>query len=155
MSPAPSISAHLAARFEQHRLVVWHDPDTSYAGDVDAQVPDGVIVLRVENDEFAIKHRVLRDEPSRKFLIYRSGPVAEGVGNWLLDLELAYGVFTADHRALMRADLGLMAPGSQELIAEHGMFFGDPKLVAKLRPLLSTDDDLARVQAKMCAVVLD
>lgn len=155
MTKVSSISEHLATRFDQHRLVVWHDLEGSYATDVDFQAPPGVTVLHVQNDEFSIKHRVLRDEPSTKFLIYRSGPVAEGPGNWLLDLELAYGVFTADHRALMRADLGLMTPGSDELIAKHGTFFGDAKLVAKLRPLLSTKDDLAKVQAKMCAVVLD
>jgi uncharacterized protein (TIGR02687 family) len=151
---ASSISDHLAARFEQHRLVVWRDPEGSYATDVEAQTPNGVAVLRVENDEFGVKHRVLRDEPSTKFLIYRGGPVAEGAGNWLLDLELAYGVFTADRGALMRADLGLNAPGSDELIAGHGTFFGDAKLVAKLTALLSADDDLAKVQAKMCAAVL-
>jgi len=155
VTKASSILDHLVARFEQHRLVVWHDVEGSYANNVDAQAPPGVTVLRVQNDEFSVKHRVLRDEPSTKFLIYRTGPVAEGPGNWLLDLELAYGVFTADHRALMRADLGLMTPGSQELIAEHGMFFSDPRLVAKLRPLLSINDDLAKIQAKMCAVVLD
>ncbi|WP_241707514.1 BREX-1 system phosphatase PglZ type A [Arthrobacter bambusae] len=151
---ASSISDHLAARFEQHRLVVWHDPDSSYAPDVDAHAPNGVAVLRVRNDEFGVKHRVLRDEPSTKFLIYRSGPVAEGAGNWLLDLELAYGVFTADRGALLRADLGLNAAGSDELIAGHETFFGDAKLVSKLAALLRVDDDLAKVQAKMCAVVL-
>lgn len=155
MSKASSVSAHLAARFDQHRLVVWHDPEGTYAASVDGQAPAGVTVLHVQNDEFSIKHRVLRDEPSTKFLIYRSGLVAEGPGNWLLDLELAYGVFTADHRALMRAELGLTTPGSEELIAQHETFFGDAKLVAKLGPLLSTNDDLAKVQAKMCAVVID
>lgn len=151
---ASSISDHLTARFEQHRLVVWHDPESSYASDVDAHAPNGVAVLRVQNDEFAVKRRVLRDEPSTKFLIYRSGRVAEGAGNWLLDLELAYGVFTADRGALVRADLGLNAPGSDELIAGHETFFGDAKLVSKLSALLRADDDLAKVQAKMCAVVL-
>ncbi|TSE15059.1 BREX-1 system phosphatase PglZ type A [Arthrobacter sp. KBS0703] len=151
---ASSISDHLAARFEQHRLVVWHDPESSYATDVDAHAPNGVAVLRVQNDEFGVKHRVLRDEPSTKFLIYRSGPVAEGAGNWLLDLELAYGVFTADRGALLRADLSLNAPGSDELIAGHETFFGDAKQVSKLTALLRADDDLAKVQAKMCAVVL-
>jgi uncharacterized protein (TIGR02687 family) len=134
---------------------VWHDPEGSYGTDVDALAPTDVTVIRVENDEFGVKHRVLRGEPSTKFLIYRSGPVAEGAGNWLLDLELAYGVFTADRGALIRADLGLTTPGSEELIAEHATFFGDAKLIGKLRALLRDDDDLAKVQAKMCAVVLN
>lgn len=155
MSTASSISVHLAARFDQQRLVVWHDLEGRYATDVDAQAPTGVAVLRVQNDEFAVKHRVLRDEASTKFLIYRSGPVTEGAGNWLLDLELAYGVFTADRGAMIREDIGLNAPGSDELIAEHETFFGDSKLVANFTLLLNADDDLAKVQAKMCAVVLE
>jgi len=154
VSKAPSIQDHLAARFERHRLVVWHDSDGSYAAEVDAKAPSGVTVLRVENDEFGIKHRVLRDEPGTRFLLYRNGPVSKGPGNWLLDIELAYGVFTADRAALMQADLGLTAPGSDDLVAEHEKFFGDAKLVAKLKPLLHAEDDLAKVKAKMCAVVI-
>ncbi|MGZ0213561.1 BREX-1 system phosphatase PglZ type A [Tessaracoccus sp. Y36] len=154
MSKASSIRGHLAARFAQHRLVIWHDRDGNYATEVDAQVPTEVTVLRVENDEFGIKCRVLRDEPSTRFLLYRAGPVPVGPGNWLLDLELAYGVFTADRGALMQADLGLTSHGSDELIAEYEKFFGDAKLVAKFKLLLRPDDDLATVRAKMCAAVL-
>jgi uncharacterized protein (TIGR02687 family) len=149
-----SISDHLVARFEQQRVVVWHDLDGNYSAEVDAQAPPGVTVLRVGNDEFGIKHRVLRDEPFTRFLLYRNGPAPEGVGNWLLDLELVYGVFTADRDALMQADLGLTAPGVNQLVAEREKFFRNTKLVAKLKPLLRSDDDLATVQAKMCAAAL-
>lgn len=154
MNTASPIADHLAARFEQHRVVVWQDREGAYAAEVGAQTPAGVSVLHIENDEFSIKHCVLRCEPTAKFLIYRSGPVAEGAGNWLLDLELTYGVFTADRGALLRADLGLSAPGAEGLIAEHASFFGNAKLTAKLRGLLSPDDDLARIQAKMCAAAV-
>lgn len=149
-----SVADHLAARFEQHRVVVWLDPDGTYSPEVDAQAPAGVSVLRVENDEFAIKHRVMRHEPNAKFLIYRTGPVLEGAANWLLDLELAFGVFTADRSALLRADLGLTVPGADDLIAAHEIFFGNARLTTKLKSLLNPDDDLARIQAKMCAAVV-
>lgn len=154
MSTASSVSDHLAARFEKQRVVVWQDREGTYATEVDAQAPAGVTVLRVRNNEFSIKHHVLHGEPTRRFLIYRSGPVADGAGNWLLDLELAYGVFTADRGALLRADLGLTAPGAEELIAEHTAFFGNAKLTAKLKGLLSPADDLARIRAKMCAAAV-
>lgn len=154
MSNAASIHDHLAARFERHRIVVWHDPDGSFVTEVETQAPIGVAVLRVENDEFGIKHRVLRDEPGTKFLLYRHGPVPDRAGNWLLDLELAHGVFTADRSALMQADLGITAPGTDALIAEHQKFFGDVKLFAKFKTLLRPGDDLLTVKAKMCAVVL-
>ena len=154
MNKALSLQDHLASRFDIQRLVVWHDPEGSYAAEVDVQTPAGVTVIRVENNEFAVKHRVLREEQGEKFLIYRSGTVPEGAGNWLLDLELAHGVFTADRVALIRSDVGLTAPGTDELIAKHETFFGNGKLVAKLTELLNVDDDLAKIQAKMCAVAL-
>lgn len=154
MSNGPSIKAHLDARFDQNRLVVWRDPDGSYTDVFGAQTPPDVTALRIANDEFAIKHRVLREEPSTKFLLYRPGVVPEGADNWLLDLELAYGTFSANQGALMRADLGISAPGADELIAAHKMFFGNAKSVAKLKALLHDGEDLVTVQAKMCAVVL-
>lgn len=154
MSAGSSVSDHLAARFERHRVLVWHDPGGTYSAEVDALAPAGVTVLRVENDEFSIKHRVMRGEPKTKFLIYRAGSPAEGAGNWLLDLELAFGTFTADRRALLLADLGLTTPGSDELIAAHETLFGNAKLTDKLKALLSPDDDLSRIQAKMCAAVV-
>lgn len=154
MSKAPSIQDHLTARFDQNRLVIWRDPDGSYFDDLDAQVPSGVTVLRIANDEFAIKYRVLREEPSAKFLLYRPGVVLEGADDWLLDLELAHGTFSADRGALIRGDLGLTAHGADELVAAHEAFFGNAKSVAKLKALLHDGDDLVTVQAKMCAAML-
>ena len=156
MSKTPTIADHLADRFESRRVVVWHDPDGGYATQLDALAPGDVTVLRIADDEFAVKHRVLREEPAAKFLVYRSGGVPEGVGNWLLDIELAYGpVFTANRGALMRVDLGLTAPGSEELIARYQSFFNDAKLVVRLKSLPLNGGDLTVVQAQMCAVLLN
>lgn len=156
MSNTPTVADHLASRFEANRIVVWHDPDGGYAAGLDAVTPSDVTVLRITNDEFATKHRALREEPTAKFLIYRSGQVPGGVGNWLLDVELAYGpVFTADRGALMRVDLGLMAPGSEELIEQYPSFFNDAKLVTRLKALPPVGDDLTVVRAQMCAVILN
>ncbi len=155
MSKSSAIQDHLRARFADHRIIVWHDPDGSYEPDLQSYVPDGVTVEHVANNEFAIKHRVLRENTTAQFLLYRSGPVAEGPGNWLLDVELANGpVFTADRGALIRAELGLDDPGADALIAEHTSFFADPKLFGNLKELLVPSDDLVTVRARMCAVVI-
>jgi uncharacterized protein (TIGR02687 family) len=155
MSKMPTISSHLADRFSGQRIVVWHDPDGDYAADLHSHLPSDVTVLRIEDNEFAVKHRVLREDTTTRFLLYRSGPVAKGAGNWLLDLELAYGpVFTADRGELMRAGLGLTQPGADALIAEHASFFADATLVDKLKALLAPSDDLVTVRAKMCAVAI-
>lgn len=155
MSKTPSVEDYLATRFAEQRIVVWHDPDGSYAADLDSHVPDDVTVLSVTGDEFAIKHRVLRADTTSQFLIYRPGPAAEGTDNWLLDLELAQGpVFTADRDALLRAGLGLNQPGADALIANHPEFFSETKLVEELKKLLLPSDDLVTVQAKMSAVAI-
>lgn len=155
MSTPPSIQNYLVARFADQRIVVWHDPDGGYESDLDSHVPEGVAVLRIADDEFAIKHRVLRKDTATQFLIYRSGPALESTRNWLLDLELAYGpVFTADRGALLRSELGLTQLGADALVAKHSKFFSEPKLVEALRKLLLPGDDLVTVQAKMSAVVI-
>ena len=116
MSSLSAVLPHLERRFESQRLVFWHDPDGEYAAELDALDLSGVTTLRVENNEYAVKNRVLHGEPSAKFLLYRGAPVPPGTGNWLLDLELAYGVFTADRTALVSQDLGLSGSGIDEVV---------------------------------------
>ncbi len=149
------VQPHLKRRFESQRLVFWHDAEGEYASDLDALDLAEITTLRVENNEYAVKNRVLNEEPTSKFLIYRGTPVPSGTGNWLLDLELAYGVFTADRTALLRQDLGLTSAGIDEVLREHEKFFRSKKRVQDLKKLLTTDDDTDRIRAKMCAVLLD
>ena len=101
-----------------------------------------------------IKNRLLHDEPTSKFLVYRSGQVPTGIGNWLLDLELAYGVFTADRTALVAQDLGLTGKGIDEVVQAHEKFFNATKRVQSLKALLNPEDDAAKLRAKISAVVL-
>jgi hypothetical protein len=57
------------------------------------------------SDAAAVRPHLLHDDPEGTFLVYRSGPVSSGIGNRLLELELAYGVFTADRTALAAQDV--------------------------------------------------
>lgn len=154
MSSLSAVLPHLEQRFQSQRLVFWHDAEGEYASDLDALNLTGVTTLRVENNEYAVKNRVLHDQPTSKFLIYRGAPVPSGIGNWLLDLELAYGVFTADRTALIRQGLGLTGTGIDDVVREHERFFRAAKRVQTLKPLLAADDDADRLRAKMCAVLL-
>lgn len=154
MTDAASLVPHLERRFRERRVVFWHDPESQYASVIDSLSLPGVTTLRVANDEYAIKHRLLQEQPTDKFLVYRSGTVAGGVGNWLLDLELAYGVFTADRSSLVSQDLGLTVAGIDAVVAQHEKFFNAGKRVEALKALLTAEDDAARLRAKMSAVVL-
>jgi uncharacterized protein (TIGR02687 family) len=154
MSDAATVRPHLERWFESRRVVFWHDPDGQYAVDVDGLDLPGVQTIRVANDEYGIKNRLLHDEPASKFLVYRSGQVPTGIGNWLLDLELAYGVFTADRTALVAQDLGLTGKGIDEVVQTHEKFFKATKRVQSLKALLSPEDDSTHLRAKMTAVLL-
>jgi uncharacterized protein (TIGR02687 family) len=154
MSEVASVWPHLHRRFEDYRVVFWHDPEGQYEGDLDNLELPGVQTIRVANNEYGIKYRLLHDAPTSKFLVYRSGQVAAGIGNWLLDLELAYGVFTADRASLVAQDLGLTAEGIDEVVRTHGKFFNATKRVQSLKALLSPEDDAAKLRAKITAVVL-
>lgn len=154
MSETSAVKPHLERRFETQRMVFWHDPNGEYAADLDTLKLEGVQIVRVSNDEYAVKNRVLRQDPKSKFLIYRSGAVPTGIGNWLLDLELAYGVFTADRTSLVQQDLGLFADGIGEVVYAHEDFFRSAKRTQGLKKLLETDDDVLLLQAKMSAVLL-
>ncbi|GAA0724083.1 BREX-1 system phosphatase PglZ type A [Dactylosporangium roseum] len=154
MSDAATVRPHLERWFENRRIVFWHDLDGQYAADLDDLELPGVQTIRVANDEFGIKRRLLHDEPTSKFLVYRSGQVPAGIGNWLLDLELAYGVFTADRTALVVQALGLTGKGIDEVVQTHERFFNATKRVQSLRALLSPEDDAIDLRAKMSAVLL-
>ncbi|MGV1004452.1 MAG: BREX-1 system phosphatase PglZ type A [Candidatus Nanopelagicales bacterium] len=154
MSSVAALRPHLERSFENHRIVFWRDPDREYGAELDSLELPGVKTIQVDNDEYAIKHRLLQEEPTGKFLIYRGGKVPAGVGNWLLDLELAYGVFTADRTSLVAKDLGLTAAGIDEVVAAHEKFFNATRRVQSLKALLNADDDAAKLCAKITAVAL-
>lgn len=154
MTEVASVKPHLERRFSDHRVVFWHDPEGQYAADLDSLELPSVTAVRVANDEYAIRNRLLHEQPNDKFLVYRSGQVPPGLGNWLFDLELAYGVFTADRSALVSQELGLTAEGIDAVVEEHEKFFNAGKRVQALKALLVREDDATRVRAKMSAVVL-
>ncbi|WP_020663176.1 BREX-1 system phosphatase PglZ type A [Amycolatopsis benzoatilytica] len=154
MSESATVRPHLLRWFDRHRVVFWHDAEGRYAADIDSFDLPGIQTIRVANDEFAIKNRLLRDEPEGKFLVYRSGRAPDGIGNWLLDLELAYGVFTADRTALVAQDLGLTGKDIVEVVQAYEKFFNATKRVQSLKALLNPEDDATDLRAKMTAVVL-
>lgn len=154
MSETSAIRPHLERRFETQRVVFWHDPEGEYAADLATLGLEGVQTVRVNNDEYAVKNRLLHHEPMTKFLVYRSGAVPTGIGNWLLDLELAYGVFTADRTSLVQQELGLTADGIGEVVLARESFFRVAKRFQGLKKLLDADDDALLLQAKMSAVLL-
>lgn len=153
MADLTSIKDTLHNRFASKRIVFWHDPAGEYADEIDALDLSGVNVIRVEDNEFGVKNTLLADHET-KHLVYRVGDVKRGTGNWLLDLELAYGVFTADKTAMLQQELGLEDPVFAPLLETHGKFFAANSRKQALEKLLTDGDDATRLRAKMCQVLV-
>ena len=62
MSDVANIKPHLERRFVDRRVVFWHDPQGQYASVVDSLGLPGVTTLRVANDEYAVKYRLLHEQ---------------------------------------------------------------------------------------------
>ena len=153
MTDLTSVQDALQSRLASQRVVFWHDPNEEYTVDLDALNLGAVSVIRVQDDEFGVKSTILADH-TRKYLVYRSGGIPHGTANWLLDLELAYGVFTADRTSMLQQELGLNDPALLPVIEEHQKFFAANSRKQALEKLLNDGDDAALLRAKMCQVLV-
>lgn len=162
MSSADPLVRSLASRFangpkiDDRHVAFWHDPTGEYEERLDEVAADlgNVKVIRVAGDEFAVKNRLLQQERKQDFIVYLPYEYREDLSNWLLDLELAYGRFTADKEALVGDDLGLKDQAARTVITEYSTFFNAADRRERLKKRLSSGDPKTLVLAKMCAVLL-
>ncbi|MDX8433269.1 BREX-1 system phosphatase PglZ type A [Mesorhizobium abyssinicae] len=145
------IAKGLEAQFDKHRIVLWYDPAHEFRQAFEALTIDGVEKIEIANTEFAVKHRVLRDEPKRRFLLYRYGPRPADYENWLLDIELAHGVFKSDQVAIWLADLGLPI-SFEDVVWEHQEFFRSGRRLEKLKAAVRREDTKAKLRLRMLGV---
>ena len=85
------IQRALERSFTKHRIVFWFDADRELRKDFESLEIDDVEKIEVNANEFALKHRMLREQPEQKFLVYREGPSLPDLQNWLLDVQLSHG----------------------------------------------------------------
>jgi uncharacterized protein (TIGR02687 family) len=144
--------AHALSRlFEKHRIVFWYDTKRELRTDYAAVNLPGIEKIELANNEFGIKHRILREQPEQNFLLYRDGPAPADLENWLLDVQLAHGEFRTDQVALWLAELDL-GPAFTDVVQAHAEFFGSGKRKEALKRLLKGDDSAAMIRLKLLAV---
>ena len=157
-----NIANALKRLFDKHRLVFWYDEKQELRDEFEALSLDGINKLEIKNNEFSIKHKLLRESPKARFLLYKEDKQPEPVKNWLLDVELAHTVFRTDQAAIWLSELELPSEFT-ELVETHSAFFdsiGDNKNAKAqaesrkklLKSLLAPDDTLSQIRLKMLAV---
>jgi uncharacterized protein (TIGR02687 family) len=132
--------------------VFWYDAKQELREAFDeVSLPD-VAKIEIQNDEFSIKHRVLKQEPEQKFLIYKHGPEPEKLtDNWLLDVQMAHGVFQATQTQVLLAELGLDL-GFADTLAAHEEFFRSKKRTEDLKAILDPEDDRISLRFKLLLI---
>ena len=64
------IAQSLEKLYTKHRIVLWYDADKNFEEDLATLNFPEITILTVANDEVAIKHRMLLQEPKQQFLLY-------------------------------------------------------------------------------------
>lgn len=145
------IAQALGKLFNRHRIVFWYDAKQELREGFEALELPGVEKLELNNNEFAVKYRILRQWPEQKFLLYRDGPQPEDLDNWLLDVQLAQGEFRADQAALWLSELELGLEFS-DAVQGHAEFYRSNKRKEALKRLLKPDDTLGAIRLKMLSI---
>jgi uncharacterized protein (TIGR02687 family) len=145
------ISQALQSLFEKHRIVFWYDPKHEMREEFDEAWLLGVEKLEIENNEFNLKYRILREQPGQRFLLYHAGSPPPDSDNWLLDVQLANGVFLADKISMWMAELGL-GPTYRGLVEEHQDFFNADSRRQALAERDIKENDHHLLRLKMMAV---
>lgn len=145
------ITQALSKLFERHRIVFWYDTKQELRGDYEALALPGVEKVELTNNEYAVKYRLLREQPDQKFLLYREGAQPADLHNWLLDVQLAQGEFRTDQVALWLAELDLGLEFT-EVVQSHAEFFQAAKRKETLKKILKPDDTAGAIRLKMLSV---
>lgn len=146
-----TIEQTLLTLFQRYRIVFWYDKNCELRGEFDSLMLPGVELIELANNEFGVKYRILRENPEGKFLIYHEGPQPTDLDNWLLDVQLANGMYYADQSSVWLTELGLTA-NELPIVQTHAEFFTDASRRQRLKALLTPEESHDTIRLKMLAI---
>ena len=147
------IKQHLSNKFKEYRIVFWYDNNAEMKDVFEEIQIDEVIKIEINNNEFSIKYRVMREETNQKFLIYSESLQPTDEENWLLDLNIAFHLFSADKTSLILQDIGLDS-GFRELITSHSDFFKSKSRTDFFSNIINKDDSENELKMKMLITLI-
>ena len=145
------IQQSLLKMYDRHRIVFWYDAKKELRSDFNSLSLVDVEKIEITNNEFSTKHRILKEAPDQKFLLYHEGPQPDDLDNWLLDVQLTHGEFRTDQAAIWLSELELGLEFA-EIVQVHMNFFTAAKRREDLKELLTPDDTGGMIRLKMLAV---
>ncbi|PDN23332.1 TIGR02687 family protein [Salmonella enterica] len=145
--------AGLKAKFAEHRIVFWHDPDKRFLEELDnLELENDTLLDMTAQSQLAVKKRIEIDEPEQQFLLWFPHDAPPKEFDWLLDIRLYSTEFHADFAAITLNTLGIPQLGLREHIQRRKAFFSTKRLSA-LKGLVTEQENEASLDKKMVAVI--
>lgn len=145
--------AGLKAKFAEHRIVFWHDPDKRFIEELEQLKLENVTLINMTHEsQLAVKKRIEIDEPEQQFLLWFPHDAPPHEQDWLLDIRLYSSEFYADFAAITLNTLGIPQLGLREHIQRRKAFFSTKRTQA-LKNLVTEQEDEASLDKKMIAVI--
>lgn len=147
-------------KFEQGRIVFWHDPEQSFVDDLpeltnvlESGIDNLSVVNLAEVSVFATKKRMELDEPTQKFLLYSPEAAPAVTNDWLFDIRKYSPEFYADQSSILITELGLQRMSLRSHISQRKEFFANKKRISDLQKRLVGDEDELQLDLRMMAVL--
>lgn len=147
------IAKSLEKIYTKHRIVVWYDPEKAFEEEITVLSIPEVVVITVDNDELAIKYRILQQEPQQKFLLYMPYVRPSYQDNWLLDIELSQKIFHTDQESMLLQELELPLH-LQSWLKNQAAFFKSKERMDRFREIADKKDNVQVLNQKLIQVVL-
>ena len=145
----------IEAKFDQNRIVFWHDPDKSFQEERASLTIDDVTVLDMSvQSVLEVKKLIEIDSPTTKFLLYFPSAELEPEQDCLLDIRLYSEEFFADASSMLLNELGIATMALRDHIRLRQSFFGNKQRFATLKRFVTENEDAASLDRKMIAVVV-
>ena len=147
------IEEALQKLFDRYRVITWYDEKRELEEQFrELALPD-VNKIVVTNNQFHVKHQVIKEHPHKKFLLYLPYPQPPHSENWLLDIQLAGYQFQTDQESLYLQEME-MDMRFRNMVSEHLEFFRNKERRAKLKEMLEKEDDERSLRYKLLSVTL-
>ncbi|WP_429152327.1 BREX-1 system phosphatase PglZ type A [Aeromonas hydrophila] len=157
----------LNKKFEQSRIVFWHDPEQSFTAQLaELAAPQvglsregqPVVVLNMsQHSQLQVRRRIELDEQTTPFLLYWPSPEPAAAKDWLLDMRRYSATFYADAASILLNELGLANMALRDYIASRSSFFANKERTSALKRRLdgrSGVEDSLSLDLKMISVLL-
>ncbi|WP_322875129.1 BREX-1 system phosphatase PglZ type A [Aeromonas veronii] len=173
MMDITQLQTGLNKKFEQSRIVFWHDPEQSFTAQLAALAAlaeqaepqagltrEGlpVTVLNMaEHSQLQVRRRIELEQPTTPFLLYWPSPEPAAAKDWLLDMRRYSATFYADAASILLNELGLANMALRDYIASRRRFFASKERTTALKRRLdgrSGVEDALSLDLKMISVLL-